>query len=60
VKDVVIVEAVRTPVGVHGGMLRGFDALALSQVVMRGVLERTKIDPAVISEVVFWRCFSVK
>jgi len=53
VKDVVIVEAVRTPVGVHGGMLRGFDALALSQVVMRGVLERTKIDPAVISEVVF-------
>jgi len=52
-KDVVIVEAVRTPVGNHGGMLRDFDALALSQIVMEGLLERTKIDPASITEVVF-------
>jgi len=27
-KDVVIVDAIRTPVGNHGGMLRKFDALS--------------------------------
>lgn len=32
IKDVVIVGAVRTPVGKHGGMLRNFDAVALSQI----------------------------
>ncbi len=52
-KDVVIVEAVRTPVGNHGGMLRDFNALALSQIVMEGLLERSEIDPALISEVIF-------
>jgi len=52
-KEVVIVDAVRTPVGNHGGMLRDFDATTLAQIVMKAVLERTKIDPAIISEVIF-------
>jgi len=52
-KEVVLVDAVRTPVGNHGGMLRDFDATALAQIVMKGVLERTKIDPAIITEVIF-------
>lgn len=52
-KDVVIVDAVRTPVGNLGGMLKDLDALALSQIVMKGILDRTKIDPAAITEVIF-------
>jgi acetyl-CoA C-acetyltransferase len=52
-RDVVIVEAIRTPVGGHGGMLRDFDATALSQIVIKGLLERTKIDPAAVTEVIF-------
>lgn len=52
-KDVVIVEAVRTPVGNHGGAFRDVDAKVLATTVIKGILERTKIDPASISEVIF-------
>ena len=52
-KEVVIVDAVRTPVGNHGGMLRDFDAATLAQFVMEGVLQRTKINPTFITEVIF-------
>jgi acetyl-CoA C-acetyltransferase len=52
-KEVVIVDAVRTPVGNHGGMLRDFDAATLAKIVMEGVLQRTKINPAFITEVIF-------
>jgi acetyl-CoA C-acetyltransferase len=56
-KDVVIVDAVRTPVGNHGGMLRDLDAVALAQIVIEGLLTRTKIDPAVIDEVILGSVF---
>jgi acetyl-CoA C-acetyltransferase len=52
-KDVVIVDAIRTPVGNHGGMLRKFDAVTLAQIVIQGILERTEIEPASIAEVIF-------
>jgi len=52
-RDVVFVDAVRTPVGNHGGMLRDFEAVALAQIVIEGLLEHTKIDPVTITEVIF-------
>ncbi len=52
-KDVVIVDAVRTPVGNHGGVFRDVSAKDLAATVMRGLLERTKLDPAQITEVIF-------
>ena len=52
-KEVVIVDAVRTPVGNHGGVFRDVDAKALAVTVIRGLLDRTKIDPAKIDEVIF-------
>src|SRR3990172_4522712 len=52
-KDVVIVDAVRTPVGNHGGAFRDVDAKALAVTVIKALLERTKIDPASIAEVIF-------
>jgi len=52
-KDVVIVDGVRTPVGNHGGALRDITAPVLAQTVMQGILDRAKIDPASIDEVIF-------
>jgi acetyl-CoA C-acetyltransferase len=52
-KEVVIVDAVRTPVGNHGGAFRDVDAKALAVTVIKGILDRTKIDPASINEVIF-------
>jgi acetyl-CoA acetyltransferase len=54
------IDAVRTPVGNHGGMLRDFDATTLAQVVIKGLLERTKIDPSLITEVIFGNVFQIQ
>ena len=52
-KDVVIVAAVRTPVGNHGGVFRDVGARQLAVTAIRGVLERTGLDPARLDEVIF-------
>jgi len=52
-KEVVIVDAVRTPVGNHGGVFRDVPAKELAATVIRGILERTRLDPARLSEVIF-------
>jgi acetyl-CoA C-acetyltransferase len=51
-KDVVIVDGVRTPVGNHGGALRPIGAKDLLAIVFRGLIDRLKIDPALIDEVI--------
>lgn len=52
-REVVIVDGVRTPVGTHGGVFRDVLAKDLAVAVIKGILERTRIDPASISEVIF-------
>jgi acetyl-CoA C-acetyltransferase len=56
-KEVVIVDAVRTPAGKHGGMLMKFTALDLTEKIIKGLIDRTKIDPATISEVIIGNVF---
>jgi acetyl-CoA C-acetyltransferase len=56
-KDVVIVDAVRTPVGSHGGMLKDFTALDLTETIIKGLIDRTKIDASSIAEVIFGNVF---
>jgi acetyl-CoA acyltransferase len=56
-RETVIVEAVRTPVGKRNGGLSGMHAADLSAVVLNELVERTGIDPAVIDDVV-WGCVS--
>ena len=51
-KEVVIVDGVRTPVGNHGGALRDITAPVLAQTVIRAALDRTHLDPAAIDEVI--------
>src|SRR3954471_13813634 len=50
--DVVIVSATRTPIGSFNGALSGVPAAYLGQIVIKSVLERAKIDPADVSEVI--------
>jgi len=52
VKEVVIVNPLRTPVGAHGGALRSLRAQDLAEIVFRAVFERTGLDPAVLDEVI--------
>jgi acetyl-CoA C-acetyltransferase len=52
-REAVICNPVRTPVGRYGGALRDIDAETLAATVVTAVLERSKIDPAVIEESIF-------
>jgi acetyl-CoA C-acetyltransferase len=52
-QDVVIVDAVRTPVGRYLGNLSRWSATELGAFVVRGLLERNSIDGAGIDEVIF-------
>jgi acetyl-CoA acyltransferase len=54
-RDAVIVEAVRTPVGKRNGGLAGVHPADLSSQVLTALAERTGIDPAVVEDVV-WGC----
>ncbi|MGW8887473.1 thiolase family protein [Streptomyces sp. NPDC055749] len=52
-RDAVIVEAVRTPVGKRGGSLAGVHAVDLSAHVLTALAERTGLDPATVDDVVW-------
>jgi acetyl-CoA acyltransferase len=56
-RDAVIVDAVRTPTGKRNGGLSGVHSADLSAHVLRAIVERTGIDPAVVDDVV-WGCVS--
>jgi acetyl-CoA acyltransferase len=56
-RETVIVEAVRTPVGKRNGGLSTMHAADLSAVVLTELVERTGIDPDIIDDVV-WGCVS--
>jgi 3-oxoadipyl-CoA thiolase len=49
--EVVIVEAVRTPIGRHGGILKDVRPDDLAALVLSEVVKRAKIDPAIVEEV---------
>jgi acetyl-CoA C-acetyltransferase len=50
-KDVVIVEAVRTPIGRHGGALESVRPDDMAALVIKEVVTRSGIDPQEIEEV---------
>lgn len=56
-RETVIVEAVRTPVGKRNGGLSGFHAADLSALVLNAVVERAGISPDIVDDVV-WGCVS--
>lgn len=50
-KEVVIVSAVRTPIGSFGGVFAGLSATQLGSFAIKAALERIKLDPAQVQEV---------
>jgi acetyl-CoA acyltransferase len=56
-RDAVIVEAVRTPVGKRNGGLSGVHPADLSAHVLRSLAERSGVDPALVDDVI-WGCVS--
>jgi acetyl-CoA acyltransferase len=54
-RDAVIVEAVRTPIGKRNGGLSGIHPADLSALVLNALIDRAGIDPARIDDVV-WGC----
>ena len=54
-REAVIVEAVRTPVGKRNGGLSGVHAADLSAVVLNALVDRTGLDPSTVDDVV-WGC----
>jgi acetyl-CoA acyltransferase len=54
-RDAVIVEAVRTPVGKRNGELSDVEPADLSAAVLTALVERAGIDPSVVDDVI-WGC----
>ncbi|MFE7792748.1 thiolase family protein [Streptomyces sp. NPDC057460] len=54
-RDAVIVDAVRTPIGKRNGSLAGIHAADLSALVLDALVRRTGVDPATIDDVM-WGC----
>lgn len=56
IRDVVIVDGCRTAVGSMGGTLRDVPPETLAETVIKGLLDRTGIDPAAVGEVILGHC----
>jgi len=56
-RDVVICEPVRTPIGRYGGMFKSLTAVELGVAALKGLLERTGIDPAAVEDVILGHCY---
>ena len=52
-RDVVIVEAVRSPIGRRNGILSRVHAVALAAHAIEAVLDRSGLDPALVDQVIF-------
>ena len=50
-KDVWIVDGVRTPIGRMGGAMAPFRPEELAAFALRGLLEKTKIDPTIVADI---------
>jgi acetyl-CoA C-acetyltransferase len=50
-REVYIVDGVRTPIGRMGGALSGFRPEELAAFALKGLIEKTKIAPAIVEDV---------
>jgi acetyl-CoA C-acetyltransferase len=56
-RDAVICEPLRTPVGRFGGVFRDVPAADLATTAIRGVLERSSLDPGAVDDVILGQCY---
>ena len=56
-KQAVICEPLRTPVGKYGGVFKDIPATTLAETVLRELVKRTGIKPTDIDDVIFGQCY---
>jgi acetyl-CoA C-acetyltransferase len=56
-REAVICEPVRTPVGRYGGIFRDVPAATLAATVIRGLMERTGLPPEAVDDVMLGQCY---
>jgi acetyl-CoA C-acetyltransferase len=56
-RDAVICEPLRTPVGRYGGVLKDVPAHELATLVVRELVTRTGIDPGMVDDAIFAQCY---
>ena len=57
-REAVICEPVRTPVGRYGGAMRDAPAHQLAATAIRGIMQRTGLDPGDVDEVILGQCYA--
>ena len=56
-RDTVICEPVRTPIGRYGGMFKSLTAVDLGVAALKGLLERTGLAPEAVQDVILGHCY---
>ncbi|HUE35426.1 MAG TPA: acetyl-CoA C-acetyltransferase [Mycobacterium sp.] len=56
-REAVICEPVRTPIGRYGGMFKSQTAVDLGVAALKGLLERTGLTPEAVQDVVLGHCY---
>lgn len=56
-REAVICEPVRTPIGRYGGMFTSLTAVDLGVAALRGLLERTGLSPDAVQDVILGHCY---
>jgi acetyl-CoA C-acetyltransferase len=56
-REAVICEPVRTPIGRYGGMFKSLTAVDLGVAALRGLLDRTGIAPDAVEDVILGHCY---
>ena len=56
-REAVICEPVRTPIGRYGGMFQSLSAVELGVAALNGLLERTGIAPESVQDVILGHCY---
>ena len=57
-KEVVIISAVRTPIGSFGGALASLSATELGAIALKGALEKAGVDAAEVEQVIMGNVIS--
>ncbi len=56
-REAVICEPIRTPIGRYGGMFKSRNAVDLGVTALRGLLDRTGIAPDAVEDVILGHCY---
>jgi acetyl-CoA C-acetyltransferase len=57
IREIVICEPVRTPIGRYGGMFKSQSAVDLGVAALKGLLERTGLAPDAVQDVILGHCY---